>query len=80
MEFPEGYDKVLKEHHSKNISSKTRCVLLLRALYGFVQAARQWYKKITSIFGKLDFHPSPADPCLYIMKVLKAMNLLLISS
>ena len=68
MEFPEGYEKFLKEHHGKNISSKTHCVLLLRALYGLVQAARQWYKKITSIFGKLDFHPSPADPCLYIKK------------
>jgi Reverse transcriptase (RNA-dependent DNA polymerase) len=33
-----------------------------------VQAACRWYKKITSIFGKLDFHPSPADPCLYIKK------------
>jgi Reverse transcriptase (RNA-dependent DNA polymerase) len=52
----------------KYISSKTHCVLLLRALYGLVQAACQWYKKITFIFGKLDFHPSPADPCLYIKK------------
>jgi Reverse transcriptase (RNA-dependent DNA polymerase) len=58
----------LKENHGKNISSKTHCVLLLQALYGLVQAACQWYKKITSIFGKLDFHPSPADPCLYIKK------------
>jgi Reverse transcriptase (RNA-dependent DNA polymerase) len=66
MEFPDGYEKYLKEHHCKNISSKTHCVLLLRALYGLVQAARQWYEKITSIFGQLDFPPSPADPCLYI--------------
>jgi Reverse transcriptase (RNA-dependent DNA polymerase) len=68
MEFPEGYEKFLKEHHGKNISSKTHCVLLLQALYGLVQAVCQWYKKITSIFGKLDFHPSPAYPCLYIKK------------
>jgi Reverse transcriptase (RNA-dependent DNA polymerase) len=68
MEFPEGCEKLLKEHHGKKISSKTHCVLLLRALYGLVQAARQWYKKITSIFCKLDFHPSSADPCLYIKK------------
>jgi Reverse transcriptase (RNA-dependent DNA polymerase) len=70
MEFPEGYEKFLKENHGKNISSKTHCVLLLRALYGLVQAAHQWYKKISSIFGKLDFHPSPADPCLYIKKAI----------
>jgi Reverse transcriptase (RNA-dependent DNA polymerase) len=68
MEFPEGYKKFLKEHHGKNISSKTHCVLLLQALYGLVQAACQWYKTITSIFGKLDFHPSPTDPCIYIKK------------
>jgi hypothetical protein len=52
----------LKEHHGKKISSKTHCVFLLPALYGLVQAAHKWYKKITSIFGKWDFHPSPADP------------------
>jgi hypothetical protein len=57
MEFPEGYEKFLKEHHGKNISSKTHCVFLLPAIYGLVQAARQRYKEITSYFGKLDFHP-----------------------
>jgi Reverse transcriptase (RNA-dependent DNA polymerase) len=66
MEFLEGYEKFFKEPHGKNISNKTHCVLLPQALYGLVQAACQWNKKITSIFGKLDFHPSPADPCLYI--------------
>jgi hypothetical protein len=45
---------------------KEYCVLLLQALYGLVQAARQWYKRITDIFGKLHFFPSPADPCLFI--------------
>jgi Reverse transcriptase (RNA-dependent DNA polymerase) len=68
MEFPEEYEKFLKEHHGKNISSKNHCVLLLQALYGLVQAAHQWYKKITSIFGKLDFDPSPAYRCLYMEK------------
>jgi Reverse transcriptase (RNA-dependent DNA polymerase) len=29
MEFPEGYEKFLKKHHGKKISSKTHCVLLL---------------------------------------------------
>jgi hypothetical protein len=40
--------------------------MLLMALYGLVQAARQWYKKITSLFAKLHFFPSPADPCLFV--------------
>jgi hypothetical protein len=57
MDFPECYEKFLKEHHGKNISSKTHCVLSLSALYGLVQAACQWYEKSTSIFGKLEFSP-----------------------
>jgi hypothetical protein len=40
--------------------------LLTRALYGLVQAARQWWKKITQVFGKLNFFPTQADPCLFV--------------
>jgi Reverse transcriptase (RNA-dependent DNA polymerase) len=29
MDFPEVYEKFLKEHNGKNISNKTHCVLLL---------------------------------------------------
>jgi Reverse transcriptase (RNA-dependent DNA polymerase) len=68
MEFPEGYKMYLKEVLGKTYSSQEHCVMLLRALYGLVQAARQWYKKITSIFGKLNFFPSAPDPCLFIKK------------
>jgi Reverse transcriptase (RNA-dependent DNA polymerase) len=68
MEFQEGYEKYLKEVLGKIYSSQEHCVMLLRALYGLVQAAQQWYKKITSIFGQLNFFPSAADPCLFIKK------------
>ena len=66
MEFPDGYEAFLKEERREEYSSTEYCLLLLMALYGLVQAARQWYKKITSIFAKLHFFPSNADPCLFI--------------
>jgi hypothetical protein len=43
----------------KNISAKDHCLLLLKSLYGLVQAACQWYKKIADIFAKLDFSADP---------------------
>ena len=66
MEFPDGYEAFLKEERREEYSSTEYCLLLLMALYGLVQAARQWYKKITSIFAKLHFFPSNADPRLFI--------------
>jgi hypothetical protein len=41
------------------------CLLLLKLIYGFVQPARQFFKKFVSILG---FVPSDADPCLMIRK------------
>jgi Reverse transcriptase (RNA-dependent DNA polymerase) len=44
------------------------CDSMICIIRVFIQPACQWYKKITSIFGKLDFTHQPADPCLYIKK------------
>ena len=33
-----------------------------------VQAARQWWKKITEVLKKAGFEPSPADRCLFVKK------------
>jgi hypothetical protein len=41
-------------------------LLLLKSLYGLVQAACQWFKKIADIFAKLDVFASSADPCLFV--------------
>jgi Reverse transcriptase (RNA-dependent DNA polymerase) len=67
MDFPEGYTEYLLEKGLK-YSSQENCVLLLRALYGLVQAARQWWKKITEFFAKLNFFATPADTCLFVKK------------
>ena len=68
MIFPDGYEKYLHDK-GMNYSEQDYCLLLTRALYGLVQAARQWWKKITEVFAKLDFHPTQADPCLFVKKV-----------
>jgi hypothetical protein len=67
MEFPDGYEDYLHDQGC-NFSSTEYCVILKKALYGLVQAARQWWKKITETLQQLDFLPSPADPCLFVKK------------
>ena len=66
MAFPDGYEEYLKIEKGEHYGANEYCLLLVMALYGLVQAARQWYKKITSLFAKLNFFPSPADPCLFV--------------
>ena len=41
------------------------CVHLDKALYGLVQAARQFYMKFASVLKQLGFTVSYADPCLF---------------
>jgi len=40
------------------------CLLLLKAIYGLVQAARQWHKKLIEVLKKIGFKGGIADPCL----------------
>jgi Reverse transcriptase (RNA-dependent DNA polymerase) len=66
MEIPEGYPKYLLEIHNKVIDPKTHCLLLTKAIYGLVQAARQWWKKFKEVLLGLGYKASRADPCLFI--------------
>ena len=66
MEFPEGYEEYLLEKKGAIFESKHYCLLLKKALYGLVQAARQWWKKITEVLNKIGFVSSKADPCLFV--------------
>ncbi len=45
---------------------KDECLLLLKALYGLVQGARQWHKKFIAILKQIGFQGGNADPCLLI--------------
>ncbi|EWM20261.1 transposable element [Nannochloropsis gaditana] len=40
--------------------------LLRKSLYGLKQSGRNWHKKIDGWFRGYGFHPSSADPCLYV--------------
>jgi Reverse transcriptase (RNA-dependent DNA polymerase) len=66
MELPEGYQEYLREEHQYEVNPKSYCVKLQKAIYGLVQAARQWWKKFTKALQKLCYEPSKVDPCLFI--------------
>jgi len=57
MDLPEGLT-----------SFEDECLLLLKALYGLVQGARQWNKKFIAILKKIGFQGGNADPCLLIKR------------
>ena len=54
MELPEGMDE----------DRNTKCCHLKKSIYGLVQAARQWYKKLVKILHKIGFQGGDVDPCL----------------
>jgi Reverse transcriptase (RNA-dependent DNA polymerase) len=80
MELPDGYIDYLREIYNKgqhyaiptlpnqkimDISTKTHCCKLKKAINGLVQAARQWWKKFKEVLLKMGNKPSLADPCLF---------------
>jgi hypothetical protein len=50
------------------INGATHCVHLDKALYGLVQAARQFYLKFSEVLKAINFKVSYADPCLFFRK------------
>ena len=76
MELPEGYIEYLnlhKEHFPAmpginlyDLTYKTHCVKLEKAIYGLVQAARQWWKKFKQVLKDIGYTSSLADPCLFV--------------
>jgi hypothetical protein len=66
MEFPQGYPEFLYEIYGIHYAINLYCLKLLKAIYGLVQAARQWWKKFKGVMATLGFKPSVADPCLFI--------------
>ena len=66
MILPEGYPDFVREVYGLPIHTTTHCVKLLKALYGLVQAARQWWMKFKSVLSGIGYHPSGMDPCLFM--------------
>ena len=40
------------------------CLLLAKTIYGLVQSAREFYKKLISVLKSIGFKESMSDPCL----------------
>jgi Reverse transcriptase (RNA-dependent DNA polymerase) len=40
----------------------------MKAIYGLVHAASQWWKKVKEVMATCDFCPSKSDPCHFIKK------------
>ena len=59
MKIPEGYDEVISPRVDKE-----DCLILQKAIYGLVQAARQFWKKIVDKMQGGGFKLSEADPCM----------------
>ena len=59
MKIPEGYDEVINPRVDKE-----DCLILQKAIYGLVQAARQFWKKIVDKMQEGGFKLSEADPCM----------------
>ncbi len=49
------------------------CVLLLKALYGSLQASRLWGLHYAKIMKKIGFRQSKSDPCLFVRQNEKGL-------
>jgi hypothetical protein len=78
MEIPDGYQKYVMDKHKRRINPATECLILKKAIYGLVQAARQWWKKFKGVLADMQYRPSPADPCLFIKTNAKQIKSYLI--
>ena len=58
MKIPTGYKEVYADAGNENI------LVLKMAMYGLVQAARQWFKHLSDVLITLGFNPCESDPCL----------------
>jgi hypothetical protein len=61
MRIPEGYFRYLLEVHNTTIDPNTHVLQLNKAIYGLVQAARQWWKKFKEAMAGCNYYPSKSD-------------------
>jgi len=58
MEIPTGYKEVYEDPGNDKV------LVLKMAMYGLVQAVRQWFKRLSDVLITLGFNPCESDPCL----------------
>ena len=59
MQIPSGHQEVVEL-----IDEKYWCLELKKSIYGLVQAARQWWKRLVEVLKELGFQQSAIDACL----------------
>ena len=73
MKIPEGYDEVINPRVDKE-----DCLILQKAIYGLVQAARQFWKKIVDKMQEGGFKLSEADLCMLYKKGERGVCIIII--
>ena len=73
MKIPEGYDEVINPGVDKEY-----CLILQKAIYGLVQAARQFWKKIVDKMQEGGFKLSEDDPCMLYKEDGKGVFIIII--
>ena len=70
MKIPQGWyvdnDGIMKPHSDPKHHDRTHYIRLLRNLYGCKQAARNWFKYLTTGLLGHGFTQSKIDPCLFL--------------
>ena len=76
MKIPDEYEVVVKDD---KINRNEDCFMLIRTIYGTVQAARQFYKKLSSVLSnKLNMKKCLADQCLFTRRTNKGVVMIAI--
>ena len=73
MKIPEGYHEVINQDVDKEY-----CLVLQKAIYGLVQAARQFWKKIVYKMQEGGFQLSEADSCMLYKEDEKGVCIIII--
>ena len=73
MKIPEGYDEVINPRVDKE-----DCLILQKEIYGLVQAARHFWKKIVDKMQEGGFKLSEADPCMLYKEDEKGVCIIII--
>ena len=71
MKIPEGYKECIQDY------DEDKALKLDKAIYGLVQAARQFWKKLTSKLKEAGSKPSIVDPCLFQCKDNRGSSILI---
>ena len=73
MKIPEGYGEVINPRVDKE-----DCLIFQKAIYGLVQAARKFWKKVVDKMQEGGFKLSEADPCMLYKEDEKGVGIIII--